>query len=162
MRSLVDILKSIATQLSYVKANIDEENLVAILLKAVPKDPFEPIVMVLKEKDPSPSLEDVINSLHNHERKKEPKKKENGAYLVTSAKKKCKGCGKTNHATHECFKLNPCSICGKKGHPPSKCYQSNDVAKPKKKGKGKVNLMEDNEVEEVSTFDHILYVDDVY
>ena len=61
--SLVNKLKSIATQLSYVKANIDEEDLVAILLKVVPEDPFEQIVTVLKEKDPSPSLEDVINSL---------------------------------------------------------------------------------------------------
>ena len=61
--SLVNKLKSIATQLSYVKANIDEEDLVAILLKAMPEDPFEQIVIVLKEKDPSPSLENVINSL---------------------------------------------------------------------------------------------------
>ena len=61
--SLVNKLKSIATQLSYVKSNIDEEDLVAILLKAVLEDPFEQIVTMLKEKDPSPSLEDVINSL---------------------------------------------------------------------------------------------------
>ena len=61
--SLVNKLKIIATQLSYVKSNIDEEDLVAIFLKAMPKDPFEQIVMVLKEKDPRSSLEDVINSL---------------------------------------------------------------------------------------------------
>ena len=157
---LVNKLKSIATQLSYVKSNIDEEDLVAILLKAVPEDPFEQIVTVLKEKDPSPSLEDVINSLQDHERKKEPKKKENGTYIISNAKMKCTGCGKTNHATHECFHLYPCSICGKKGHPASRCYQRKDATKSKDKGKGKVNLMEDNEVEEV--FDHIFFVDEVY
>ena len=158
--SLVNKLKSIATQLYYVKSNIDEEDLVAILLKAVPEDPFEQIVTLLKEKDPSPSLKDVINSLQDHERKKEPKKKENGAYLISNAKMKCKGCGKTNHATQECFQLYPCSICGKKGHPASRCYQRKDAAKSKDKGKGKVNLMEDNEVEEVC--DHIFFVDEIY
>ena len=97
--SLVNKLISIAMQLCYVKSNIDEEDLLDILLKIVPADPFEQIVTLLEEKDPSPSLEDVINSWQDHERKKDSKK-ENGAYLITNAKKKYKGCGKTIHATH--------------------------------------------------------------
>ena len=63
LATLVNHLKSIATQLTYIKVSIKKEDLVAILLKAVPNEPNGQIVRVLKEKDPTPSLEDVINSL---------------------------------------------------------------------------------------------------
>ena len=63
LATLVNCLKSIATQLTYIKVSIEEEDLVAILLKAIPNEPYGQIVTILKEKDPTPSLEDVINSL---------------------------------------------------------------------------------------------------
>ena len=63
LATLVNCLQSIATQLTYIKVSIEEEDLVAILLKVVPNEPYGQIVMVLKEKDPTPSLEDIINLL---------------------------------------------------------------------------------------------------
>ena len=73
LATLVNRLKSIATQLTYIKVSIEEEDLVAILLKAVPNEPYGKIVMVLKEKDPTPSLEDIINLLQDNKQKKDPK-----------------------------------------------------------------------------------------
>ena len=62
LANLVNRLKSLTTQLVYVQAPIEEEDQIAILLKALP-DTYESIVIVLKEKEPIPSLADIINSL---------------------------------------------------------------------------------------------------
>lgn len=68
LSSVVNRLKSICTQLSYIQCNIDEDDKIAILLKSLPIQ-YEHIVTVLKEKEPIPSLESIINSLQEEESK---------------------------------------------------------------------------------------------
>ena len=159
LATLINHLKSIATQLTYIKVSLEEEDLVAILLKAVPNEPYGRIVIVLKEKDPTPSLEDVINLLQDHKKKKDPKQ-ENGAYMVSSSNKpKCGECGKTNHATKDCYRLILCSNFGKKGHPSSKCYMNEDNSK----GKAKVNDVEEHNPPEPQSSNslNMCYYDDI-
>ena len=56
LATLVNCLKSIAAQLTYIKVSIEEEDLVSILLKVIPNKPYGQIVTVLKEKDPTPNF----------------------------------------------------------------------------------------------------------
>ena len=62
LSSLINRLKSICTQLSYIECNIEEDDKIAVLLKSLPLQ-YDNIVTVLKEKEPIPSLESIINSL---------------------------------------------------------------------------------------------------
>lgn len=163
LASLVNRLKSLTTQLVYVQAPIEEEDQIAILLKALP-DTYENIVTVLKEKEPIPSLEDIINSLQEYERKRNGSKQDHGGAMVssnrgvammasrsTAPKKKCFSCGKLGHLSKDCFKANPCTICGRNNHLTKDCYlkdtgQNND--KPthsRDKGKAKVVVSEEED-----------------
>ena len=48
-------LMSTCTQLRYIQINVEEEDKIAVLLKALPKEYIQ-IVTILKEKEPIPSL----------------------------------------------------------------------------------------------------------
>lgn len=125
LSSLVNRLKSICTQLSYIECNIEEEDKIAVLLKSLPLS-YDNIVTVLKEKEPIPSLESIVNSLQEEE-KKHTHKEENTSqalYVLSSSKKRfkpCKHCGKTNHMSNNCYKIKKCVKCGKLGHAPQFC-----------------------------------------
>ena len=41
---------------------------------------------------------------------------------------KCEHCGRTNHPSEKCFKLNVCKRCGRKGHTPKFCYGNKSKA----------------------------------
>ena len=153
--SLVNRLMSIITQLTYIKCQIPDEDQVAVLLSALPKN-FDNIVTVLEQKDPTPTLQQVINAIHEEEKKLVKKKSTgiDGAYLVSKTSfrsspsrsssasspsrfnKKCYECGKMGHLSKDCYKNKFCSNCGVKGHHPSKC-ENHD------RGRGKVNLAEE-------------------
>lgn len=124
LSSIVNRLKSICTQLAYIQCNIDEDDKIAILLKSLPIQ-FEHIVTVLKEKEPIPSLESIIHSLQEEESKHTHTNEApiSQALYVSNSKnfKACKHCGKTNHASPNCFKIKKCVKCGKVGHPPQFC-----------------------------------------
>lgn len=122
LSSLINRLKSICTQLSYVECIIDEEDKIALLLKALPIE-YDNIVTVLKEKEPIPSLESIIHSLQEEDHKHSHTEVINNHafYVSTSKFKPCKHCGKTNHASPNCFKIKKCAKCGKMGHPPQFC-----------------------------------------
>ena len=84
------------------------------------------IVTVLKEKDPIPSLEDVINSLQEYEKKLKGNasgSNTNGAYLITQNRQnknmKCIHCGRINQKSQDCFQINPCKL-GEQQIPSSK------------------------------------------
>ena len=68
LASLINRLKSISTQLVYIQAPVPDEDKIAVLLKALPSS-YSQIVTVLKETEPIPSLESVINSLQEEEKK---------------------------------------------------------------------------------------------
>lgn len=122
LSSLVNRLKSICTQLSYIECNIEEEDKIAVLLKSLPL-PYDNIVTVLKEKEPIPSLESIVNSLQEQEKKHTHKEENNSQalYVSSSSKKACKHCGKTNHMSSNCYKIKKCVKCGKVGHAPQFC-----------------------------------------
>ena len=119
LSSVVNRLKSICTQLTYIQCNIDEDDKIAILLKSLPIT-YEHIVTVLKEKEPVPSLESIIHSLQEEENKHTHTNEApiSQALYVSNSKKACKHCGKTNHSSQNCFKIKKCVKCGKIGHPP--------------------------------------------
>ena len=122
LSSLVNRLKSICTQLSYIECNIDKDDKIAVLLKSLPMQ-FENIVTVLKEKEPIPSLESIIHSLQEEDNKHTHNEvtsstSSQALYVSTSRFKPCKHCGKTNHTSLNCFKIKKCVKCGKMGHPP--------------------------------------------
>ena len=154
--TLINRLQSICTQLASLDAKVDDEDKIAVLLKALPTM-FDQIVTVLKEKEPAPRFEDVINSLQDEEKKHSNtgSTSTHGAYFASTAK--CKHCGRSNHKSNDCFKVKTCTICGKVGHSPSRCYK-----KDQGKAKGKIHLTsnedEDNEPE---NFVGLLEVTDV-
>ena len=126
-----------------------------MLLSALPEN-FDNIVTVLEQKDPTPTLQQVVNAIHEEEKKLVKKKSTriDGAYLVSKTlfrsspsrsssasspsrfNKKCYECGKVGHLSKGYYKNKFCSNCGVKGHHPSKC-ESHD------RGRGKVNLAEE-------------------
>ena len=75
---------SIITQLTYIECQIPDEDQVAVLLSALPEN-FDNIVTVLEQKDPTPTLQQVINAIHEEEKKLVKKKSTgiDGAYLVS-------------------------------------------------------------------------------
>ncbi|KAI5081511.1 hypothetical protein GOP47_0004694, partial [Adiantum capillus-veneris] len=131
MSSLVSRLKSICSQLTYIKCPIDNEYQIVVLLKVVPDADVGQIVTMLKEKDPIPKIEDVINSLQEHEKKlKGSQQQAIGAYVVSSNRYNhnhkrnlnCTHCGRTNHLSKaDCYEINPCRICGKNNHATKYC-----------------------------------------
>ena len=126
--SLINRLKSLCTQLAYIRCPIDNEDQVAVLLKAVPDEIYSQIITVLKEKDPTPQLSDVINSLQQHG-KKEAASPSSGTYLakIASSKNiKCSHCGRNNHLSKDCYQINPCKICGKTNHGTKFCLLRDD------------------------------------
>ena len=178
--SLLNRLKSIITQLIYVRVQVNEEDKVAILLSALPDD-YSQLVTILKEKEPVPQLEEVINSIQDESKKinKQLKGKHDneastsqGAYVLTKAK--CTHCGKDNHKSQDCYKIKTCPHCGKIGHAPNRCYFKDKAAKDNNnKGKGHVNFIkEDNDKgkdqvnfikEEISTpYDESESYDDIW
>ena len=157
--SLINRLKSIITQLAYIQVKVDEEDKVAILLSALPDD-YSQLVTVLKEKEPVPTLEEVINSIQEESKKiLKTKGKEastyEGAYVIT--KSKCIHCGKDNHKSQDCFKIKTCPHCGKKGHASNRCYFKNKASKnDNNKGKEEVNIVEDNNPTPSDDYNYIL------
>lgn len=134
---------SICSQLTHIECHAEEEDKIVVLLKSLPKE-YKQIVTVLKEKDPIPSLESVINSLQEEEKKlcKEgaisSSTQDSGAYVVSHKKfLRCPHCGKDNHLASKCFKVTPCTKCGKVGHPPHRCYST----KGEPRRKGNINLV---------------------
>ena len=114
LSSLINRLKSIITQLTYIECQVEEEDKVVVLLKALPPS-FDNIVTILKEKEPIPSLEDVTNSLQAEEKKQNGgtnKVKINGDVYVAHGNKsnfnnkKCFTCGSTSHMAKDCYKAN--------------------------------------------------------
>ena len=79
---------------------MEEEDKVSILLKAQ-FTPCHHLVTSLKEKTPIPTLEDVINSIQEEEKKLGLTNTipTHGAYMVMMSKKMCYKCGKTHHLT---------------------------------------------------------------
>ena len=62
LSSLINRLMSVCSQLLYIECHVDEEDKIAVILKAL-STKYNQIIMVLKEKDPIPYLESIINSL---------------------------------------------------------------------------------------------------
>ncbi|KAH7352687.1 hypothetical protein KP509_19G058500 [Ceratopteris richardii] len=130
---------------------IENEDQVAILLKAVPDDKFGQIVTVLKEKDPIPRLEDVINSLQQHENKLKTHDEFTTNALVVRATK-CIHCNRTNHLSKDCYQVNPWKICGKTNHATKHCRLHNNNINNNKgafnKNSSNVNIGEETNEEE--------------
>ena len=78
LSSLVNRLV-ICSQLTYIESPVEEEDKIAVLLKDLPKE-YNQIVTILKEKEPIPSLESVINSLQ--EEYKKIHKEESAATII--------------------------------------------------------------------------------
>ena len=121
--SLINILKSIVTQISYIEVTIDEDNQVAILHNALPNS-YSNLVVVVKEKEQIPYLESIIISIKEEKKKLGIKNKvaTNGVYVMDTSKRKCFECGQTNHLVKDCYTKNPCTHCGGTNHPLAKCY----------------------------------------
>ena len=156
--SLVNRLRSMVTQLTYLDAQVPEEDKVAVLLGALPSS-YDHIVTILEEKEPTPSLEDIVSSLQKEE-KKLPSTSRGGAYIITKSDHKCYQCGQKGHPTKDCF----CSTSGEKGHPPSRCLESGASSN---KGKqaithnqklGRFNLVDDSNTEDSDSNNHVSFV----
>ena len=51
-----------------------------------------------------------------------PENREVAAAKFVKGKAKCKHCGKTNHSSEKCFKVNKCKNCGKNNHASENCH----------------------------------------
>ncbi|KAH7306236.1 hypothetical protein KP509_22G003000 [Ceratopteris richardii] len=133
---------------------VNKLKIIPVLLKAVPDDKFGQIVTVLKEKDPIPRLEDVINSLQQHENKLINYDEFTTKALVIRATK-CIHCNRTNHLLKDCYQVNPCKICGKTNHATKHCRLRNNNFNSNKgafnKNPSNVNIAEETNEEESSS-----------
>ena len=86
--SLINRLKSIITQLVYIKVQVDDEDKVAILLSALP-DYYSQLVTILKEKEPDPQLKEVINSIQDEAKKINKLKGKHDNKASTSTRSLC-------------------------------------------------------------------------
>lgn len=145
--SLINRLQSIITQLVYIQAPVDEEDKVAVLLNALPKE-YDQLSTVLQEKEPAPKLIDAVNSIQEESKKinKGASTSKGEAFLVSSKPRRCKICKRTNHDTKDCYSKKTCTICKKTGHPTDKCYFK-DKDKSSKKDKGKAHIIEESDDE---------------
>ena len=110
----------------YIILNIEEENEIAILVKSLPIQ-YDSIVIVQKEKEPIHSLESIVHSLQEEERKHNDINEEvatNHALhvLLTKHFTPCKNYKKTNHLSSNCYKVKKCTMWGKKGHLSQLCF----------------------------------------
>lgn len=149
--SLVNRLKSIVTQLTYIKCDIEEEDKIAALLGALPET-FDNIVTIIEEKEPAPALQDVINSLQTEEKKHKKDSTVRGGVYIAQASNTCYTCNKPGHVSKDCYQNIPCHHCKKTGHPPERCYfkdkktdKASSSSSSSRRSKGKVNLVEDTE-----------------
>ena len=152
--SVVNRLKSIITQLTYIQCGIEEEDKVAALLGALPET-FDNIVTIIEEKEPAPALQDVINSLQTEEKKHKKDSTLRGGVFVAQSSITCYTCNRTGHVSKDCYQNIPCHHCKKTGHPPERCYfkdkdkktdkASSSSSKQQQRNKGKINLVEDKE-----------------
>ena len=153
--SLVNRLRSMVTQLTYLEA---QEDKVAVIIGALPPS-YDHIVTILEEKEPTPSLEDIVSSLQKEE-KKLPSTSRGGAYIVTKSDRKCYQCGQKGHIANDCF----CSTCGEKGHPPSRCPKNGASSSKGKQAithtqkPRRVNLVDDSNKEDNDSDNHVSFV----
>ena len=68
LSSLINRLMSVCSKTPYIECHVNEEDKIAVILKVVLME-YNQIVMVLKEKEPIPSLESIINSLKEEDNK---------------------------------------------------------------------------------------------
>ena len=147
--SLINRLQSIITQLVYIQAPVDEEDKVAVLLNALPKE-YDQLSTVLQEKEPAPKLIDAVNSIQEESKKinKGASTSKGEAFLVSSKPRRCKICKRTNHDTKDCYSKKTCTICKKTGHPTDRCYfKDKDKGGASKKDKGKAHIIEESDDE---------------
>ncbi|KAI5058913.1 hypothetical protein GOP47_0027083 [Adiantum capillus-veneris] len=133
--SLVNRPKSIVTQLTNIEVEVPEDDKVDILLSALPPS-YDHLVTILKEKEPAPPFQDVINSVQAEERKQRGSlTSSGGVFIATSSRgryspststngRNCYECGRMGHVAKYCYTNKPCNKCGRKGHPPSRCYSN--------------------------------------
>lgn len=145
--SLVNRLKSIITQLTYIQCGIEEEDKVAALLGALP-DTFDNIVTIIEEKEPAPALQDVINSIQTEENKHKKESPLRGGVYVAQSTNTCYTCNKPDHISKDYYHNIQCHHCKKTGHPPERCYFKDKDKKTNSssssRNKGKINLVEDS------------------
>ena len=151
--SLVNRLKSLITQLTYIQCGVEEDDKVAALLSAL-LETYDNIVTIIEEKEPAPALQDVINSLQAEEKKHKKEPTVSGGVHFVSTTKTCFTCNKKGHLSKDCYHNNPCNHCNKTGHPPERCYFKDKKASytdkkasgnnnNKQRNKGKINLVEE-------------------
>lgn len=123
----VNHMKSLMTQLSAIGAPVEEDDAVAVLLKSMPEE-YGHLVTTLKNL-PTPTLEEIISSLQDEERKTKGRGDE-AFYINKRSNKasfkgkgiKCNHCGKTNHEEKDCYYKKKCNFCHKMNHEEKDCY----------------------------------------
>lgn len=130
--AFISHMKGLMAQLASVNARMDEDDAVAVLLKAV-KKVYPTLVTTLKN-IPNPTLEGVIQSCLDEE--KRPKGAAESSNATTSStneqalshqvvKIKCAHCKKVGHLASNCWIKYPnkmkCNKCKQTGHITSKC-----------------------------------------
>ena len=68
LSKVVNCLKSICSQFSYIGCNIKNDDKIAVLVKSLPKI-YDQLVTALKEKEPKMYLEIILNFLYKEEKK---------------------------------------------------------------------------------------------
>lgn len=125
-------MKSLLTQLASIKINLDEDIVIAVLLKSLPTEDYSNVITTLTNL-PTTKLVDVEVALLEEERKIKARggieHVKEGEILFTKNKFK----GRNSYNNYNNYKGSPraplastngknCGFCGKNNHTEDKCY----------------------------------------
>ena len=122
--------KGLLTQLASIKATVDEEDSIALLLKSMPEE-YDVVVTTLLNM-PSLKLQDVVSSLMDEYKKKQRREDEvTEEQLYFSKSNNYKANGRNNKFKWKKGKATGpgCGFCGKPGHKEEDCFHKKKAQK---------------------------------
>lgn len=124
----LNYMKSILTQLAGIKKVIEEDVIIAVLLKSLPQEGYSNIVTTLTNL-PAPKLVDIEASLLDEYNKLKKRQifSEEAFYSKGGYKSKAKGHFKGNFQKD--LSKRSCSFCGKNNHEEKDCFHRNKAQK---------------------------------
>ena len=144
--SLFEQISAIQNRYNNASRKIDEEDLIAVILKAAPKDYQAVLTVEQRVKGDKLVLADLESAMHQHWRQTKANKDEDksGNEISLSAfSGTCFHCKKKGHKANKCpekekssgkkFK-GKCNNCGKEGHKAADCWEKEENKDKRPKG----------------------------
>jgi hypothetical protein len=120
----VQRVKLLTLELKNLGQDVDELDKISAFLQSLPTSFEVAITAISNVLTETSTFDDVVSRFVTEELRQKSQDTEKALKAgFSGAKKKCIHCGKTNHPSNKCFKLNPCAHCGMDNHGSDFCFQ---------------------------------------